>query len=88
MKNGGLRQNNFYFTPCIQLLILPEQAHTNKPNTIKMMAGIAKKVVMDLSAEDKVAANHTPINMDINLAGASLVTMDNPTGDKQSSPQV
>ena len=36
----------------------------------------------------KEEANHTPINMDINLAGANLVTIDKPTGDKHSSPQV
>ena len=61
---------------------------------------MAKKVVMESNLEDNTAkyppiklpkkeeANHTPINMDINLAGANLVTMDKPTGDKHSSPQV
>ena len=36
----------------------------------------------------KLAINHTPMNKDINLAGANLVTIDKPTGDKQSSPMV
>ena len=32
--------------------------------------------------------NHTPIKRDMNLAGDSLVTADNPIGDMQSSPKV
>ena len=34
----------------------------------------------------KLAANQTPINIDMNLAGANLDTMDNPTGERHSSP--
>ena len=70
------------------------------PNTISITAGIAKNTTIELKEEDKVAkyppikfpkkeaVSHTPINRDINFAGASLVTIDKPTGDRQSSPQV
>ena len=34
------------------------------------------------------AKNQTPINNEANRAGANLFTMDNPIGDKQSSPNV
>ena len=34
------------------------------------------------------AKNHVPINNEENYRGASFVTKDSPTGEKQSSPQV
>ena len=61
---------------------------------------MAKKTDKFCNLTDKVAKyppikfptkeedNHTPINKDTNLIGASLVIIDNPTGLKHSSPQV
>ena len=33
-------------------------------------------------------ANHTPINKEASFTGASALTIDSPTGDKNSSPNV
>src|SRR5438309_795207 len=36
----------------------------------------------------KFDRNHTPMRRDTNFTGASLLTMDSPTGDKHNSPTV
>ena len=74
-------------------------SNINKPKEITNMA-IEKKMVAAPSFSTYIAIyppmifatkedrSQTPINIEANLTGASLVTTDNPTGDKQSSPIV
>ena len=89
----------FYFTPCIQRLIGLTKTSKIKDATIGVITGQVKNCVkLSLSSKPEYlpasqpaaefAKNQIPINKEINFVGESFVTMESPTGDKQSSPIV
>ena len=88
-----------YFTPYIHDFIFLDMNHISAAKTMDRTAGIENK---DVSGHvsyklaicpasrfpKKLDINHTPINIDMYFMGASLVTMDKPMGERQSSPVV
>ena len=89
----------YYLIPYIQDLIFLDRNHISAAKMMDRAAGNENKEVSGHVSyklaicpasrlPKKLDINQTPINMDMYFMGASLVTMDNPMGERHSSPVV
>src|SRR4029453_17063969 len=88
-----------FSAPCIQRTRVPEKSQSTTENTNKV-AAMPPKIVSSPSCSanepmmpasqlaTKLIRNQTPIISEASRSGASLVTIDSPTGEMQSSPVV
>src|ERR1700677_1640475 len=98
-KGGTTNTNRVHFTPCIVFVTMRTLIRRSKVPTAAMSVRRRKKGtggVVPQSSPSAPAAKlpkalvniHTPIIIVANFAGASLDTIDRPTGDRHNSPIV